>query len=166
MTSTVPVLNVSSTSNDWRGVALSNFVLSPFVFDDKLFASIEGFIQGIKFREDDPRRARAFGLSGWDAKRLGDQADRSGAYWKGACLSYGSAQHHRLIEAAIRARIAQSPGLQAALLSTAGMTLVHDTGQPEAPTTSLPASVFCRILTDVRNELLEAQQRSETTNRG
>jgi predicted NAD-dependent protein-ADP-ribosyltransferase YbiA (DUF1768 family) len=148
-------LNVSSTSNDWRGLALSNFGLSPFVLDGILFASVEGFIQGIKFREDDPQREVAFISSGWPAKHLGDAADRSGAYWDGACLPYGSPEHHRLIERAIRARIAQSKGLQAALKSTIGLTLIHDTGVgKESPTTSFPASEFCRILMDMREELL------------
>src|SRR5262245_20701331 len=48
--------NISSTAADWRGLALSNFGLSPFVLDGKVFASIEGFVQGIKFPEGDPRR--------------------------------------------------------------------------------------------------------------
>jgi hypothetical protein len=34
-------LNISSTSTDWRGLALSNFGLSPFVLDGMLFASVE-----------------------------------------------------------------------------------------------------------------------------
>ena len=149
------VLNVSSTSEDWRGLALSNFGLSPFVLGDMLFASVEGFIQGIKFREDDPRRGQAFTSSGWDAKNLGDQADGSGAYWNGQCLSYGSPQHRQLIGYAIRARIMQSAGLQRALITTRGMTITHKVGEhSESPTTSLPASVFCNILTDLRNELL------------
>lgn len=154
MTHTPTVLNISSTSADWRGLALSNFRLSPFVINDMLFASVEGFIQGIKFPENDPRRLQAFHLSGWDAKHLGDQADRSGAYWEGQCLPYGSTQHHQLIEGAIRARIAQSIGLQRVLLSTAGSVLVHDTGRPESQTTSLPAAVFCRILTAIREDLV------------
>jgi predicted NAD-dependent protein-ADP-ribosyltransferase YbiA (DUF1768 family) len=148
-------INISSTSRDWRGLALSNFGLSPFVLDGMLFASVEGFIQGIKFPEGDPRRAAAFIASGWEAKRLGDTADRSGAYWGGVSQVYGSPDHHRLIERAMRARIAQSLGLQEALRSTAGATLIHDTGSGrESPTTSLPAAVFCRILTEIRTELL------------
>ena len=155
MDTTEKTLNISSTSTDWRGVALSNFGLSPFVLEGMLFASIEGFIQGIKFPEGDPKRELAFMSSGWPAKHLGDTADRSGAYWAGDCLTYGSPEHHRLIEQAIRARIEQSKGLQAALVSTADFTLVHDTGAAgESPTTSLPAVVFCRILTTLRKELL------------
>ncbi|HLU20259.1 MAG TPA: hypothetical protein VKZ66_09900 [Pusillimonas sp.] len=146
-------LNISITSQDWRGVALSNFLLSPFTLDGILFASIEGFIQGIKFPESDPRRDRAFVLHGWDAKNLGAEADRSGAYWQGERLEYGSARHHALIERAIRARVAQNAGLAQVLLSTVGSKLVHETGEAESPTTSLPATVFCRILEQVRHEL-------------
>jgi len=151
-------VNISATSGDWRGVALSNFGLSPFVFHGMLFASVEGFIQGIKFPEGDLRRQQAFHLSGWDAKKMGDQADRSGAYWAGERLPYGSARHHELITQAIQARIRQSPGLSEALLSTAVAVLVHETGQPESPTTSLPATVFCRALTELRDELASKQR--------
>src|SRR5699024_5290361 len=114
-----------------------NFELSPFVFNGILFASVEGFIQGIKFPENDQRRLQAFHLSGWDAKYLGDQADRSYVHWEGRFLGYGTTQHHQLIEDAIRARIAQSIGLQKVLLFTSGTILVHDTGRPESQTTSL-----------------------------
>jgi predicted NAD-dependent protein-ADP-ribosyltransferase YbiA (DUF1768 family) len=156
------VINVSSTSTDWRGLALSNFGLSPFVLDGTLFASVEGFIQGIKFPEGDTRRAAAFVSSGWPAKRIGDTADRSGAYWGGVRLTYGSADHHRLIERAMRARIAQSAGLQEALRSTGDAKLIHDTGGgAESPMTSLPASVFCRILTEIRAELLSDKSRTK-----
>jgi predicted NAD-dependent protein-ADP-ribosyltransferase YbiA (DUF1768 family) len=160
MEPTEKTLNVSSASTDWRGLALSNFGLSPFVLDGMLFASVEGFIQGIKFPEGDPKREAAFASSGWPVKHLGDTADHSGAYWGGVCLPYGSPDHHRLIERAIRARIAQSKGLQETLKSTADTILIHDTGASAAsPTTSLPASVFCRILTEIRAELLAGAKR-------
>lgn len=149
-------LNISATSDDWRGVALSNFVLSPFVFGGRLFASIEGFIQGIKFPESDARRERAFTLSAWDAKNLGGEASLEGVYWAGERLPYGSAPHHELIAAAIRARIQQSEGLRQALISTRGQALVHETGAPDSPRTSLPTPVFCRIMNELRDELLRA----------
>lgn len=154
MASDARSLNISAVSDDWRGVALSNFVLSPFVLDGRLFASVEGFIQGIKFPEHDPRRERAFTLSAWDAKKLGGEASLDGVYWQGERLPYGAERHHGLIEAAIRARILQSEGLRQALISTRGLTLVHETGAPDSPKTSLPTPVFCRIMNDLRDELL------------
>lgn len=149
-------LNISATSSDWRGVALSNFCLSPFVFDGVLLASVEGFIQGIKFRPGHALREEAFVSSGFDAKKFDSFADRSGAFWQGRRFDYGSAQHHKLIERAIRARIAQNVGLQAVLITTGHVVLVHETGAPEPPTTSLPATVFCAILTAIREYLLVA----------
>lgn len=146
-------VNIASTSNDWRGRALSNFALSPFIFEDMLFASVEGFIQGIKFAEADPRRLQAFRLAGWDAKQIGAQADRRGAYWGGQCLGFGEEPHQQLIAAAIRARMAQSVGLQRVLLSTGDAVIVHDTGVPESPATSLPGATFCQLMTAIRAEL-------------
>ena len=132
MSSSPPAVNISANASDWRGQALSNFCLSPFVLDGALYASIEGFIQGIKFPEGDPVRAAAFQASGWDAKRLGDDARRDAVHWQGARIAYGSPEHHRLIERAIRARVSQSTGLRQALASTAGAAIAHETGAPES----------------------------------
>lgn len=148
-----PYVNISSTSEDWRGRALANFSLSLFVFKGTLFASIEGFIQGMKFPESDSRRMQAFYLAGWAAKRLGEQTGRRGVYWEGQCLAHGSKPHQQLIEVVIRARVAQSTGLQKVLLSTEDVVIIHDTGQSESPTISLPGVDFCRVMTDIRDEL-------------
>lgn len=149
----LPEINISALSDDWRGVALSNFCLSPFVLDGVLLASVEGFIQGIKFPPGSPLREQGFTAFGQDAKALSAQADSSGAYWDGKRCDYGSPEHHHLIERAIRARIAQNGGLQAVLRTTAGATIVHRTGMPESPATSLPADIFCAMLTRIRSEL-------------
>ncbi|MBR8653351.1 hypothetical protein KDH83_08540 [Achromobacter sp. Marseille-Q0513] len=161
MSSSLSVVNISANASDWRGQALSNFCLSPFVLDGALYASIEGFIQGIKFPEGDPVRAAAFQASGWDAKHLGDGARRDAVHWQDARIAYGSAEHHRLIERAIRARVSQSTGLRQALASTAGAAIAHETGAPESPATSLPATVFCRILETLREDILAGTLREE-----
>lgn len=149
-----PSINIAFTSDDWRGVALSNFALSPFVLDGILLASVEGFIQGIKFPEGHPSRERAFVSAGWDAKEFGRGADRSGAYWGGGRADYGSFEHHRFIERALRARFAQNEGLRHVLRSTAGLAIRHEPGGgPEPAVTSLPAVEFCRIVTEIRDEL-------------
>lgn len=146
--------NISSTAPDWRGQALSNFVLSPFVLDGQLLASVEGFIQGIKFAPHDARRVAIFETFGMQAKQAGAQAERRVVWWQDQELAYGSAAHHALIGRAIRARILQSEGLTTALASTRGHALVHLTPEPESPATSLPATVFCAILTQLREEIL------------
>lgn len=146
-------INISSISDDWRGVALSNFTMSPFVLGDILMASVEGFIQGIKFPPGHDLRDEAFVSSGWKAKNIGASADREGAYWDGRRFDYGSPDHHRTIATAIRARFAQNKGLQAVLLATKGAEIVHETGMEELPTTSLPTKVFLEVMNEIRREL-------------
>ena len=151
--STDAYLNVNSASSDWRACALANYPLFPFILDDVLLASVEGFIQGIKFPDTHPSRGRAFLAHAHAAKQCGERAERISVWWKDKVLAYGSDAHHALIARAIRAKFYYNQGAQLALRATEGMELKHDIG-PELPTTSLPASVFCRILTDLRDELL------------
>jgi len=117
-------------------------------------ASVEGFVQGIKFPPGTADRAEAFLAHGWEAKHFGDKADRAFAWWNGEQVAYGSDAHHRMIGRAIRAKFAQNGGLQLALRATDGLRLTHSIGV-ELPTTSLPASVFCAILNELRDELLK-----------
>lgn len=145
-------LNISSQSDDWRARRLSNFSTDPFVIDDEEIASVEGFIQGTKFPEGHPTRQQAFQAAGVKAKRLGKEVERKFVWWKGKAITYGSTEHHQLIERAIRAKFEQNPEAKKALLATKGMILTHDLGSPEPPNTSLPATVFCDILTRIREE--------------
>lgn len=144
-------INVSFTSDDWRGVALSNFSLSPFEFEGRLLASVEGFIQGIKFPPGHASREQAFASSAWDAKACGQGADKRFAYWGDAQFEFGADAHHGLVERALRARFAQNEGLRRVLASTQGLDILHLTGESEPERTSMPAALFCRILSDIRD---------------
>lgn len=133
---------------------LSNFPALAFVLDGVELVSTEGFIQGIKFPEGDPRRGQAFGMSGGKAERMARGAEGRFVWWQGAEIAYGSSEHHALIERAIRAKFNQQASAMEMLLATEGMELIHDLGTPESATTSLPARVFCDILTRIREERL------------
>lgn len=143
-------LNVSSQSPDWRGRFLSNFWPSFFVLDGEEFSSVEGFIQGIKFPEGDLNRVAAFRSVMGEAKKLGKKAERKYVWWKGERLLYGSTEHLALIERAIHAKFDQNREFRYALQETKDMRLVHQI--PERKDTSLPAKLFCRILTYLRRE--------------
>lgn len=153
------ILNIGSESDDWRAKRLSNFSPDPFVLDGVRLASVEGFIQGTKFPENDPCRKRAFQSVGREAKRFGRDAERKFVWWQGQTILYGSREHHHLIERAIRAKFEQNLEALKALIATKEMTLTHDLGHPEPPNTSLPAKVFCDILTRIREEHLSTQAR-------
>lgn len=154
----MPVLNIGSKSDDWRARRLSNFSADAFLLDGEKMASVEGFIQGTKFPEGHPTRQQAFKSVGVEAKRMSKKAERKFVWWKGRAISYGSSEHYKLIERAIRAKFEQNTTAMDALLATRGMMLTHDLGHPDPPNTSLPARVFCDILTRIREETLQARK--------
>ena len=146
--------NIHSESRDPASRLLSNFAARPFELSGRWFASVEGFIQGIKLREYDKLRYRAFASTGSIAKAIGEGIRPHIVVFHGkrrSVATYGSVEHHDLIAWAIGAKFDQNTDCMAALLSTKGLTLTHDTGTPESPDTSLPANVFCGILTEIRN---------------
>lgn len=153
MSNAEPILNVNAASSDWRAYALANFPLFPFILDGLVLASVEGFIQGIKFPDGDATREAAFLSHSLSAKQMGERAERVSVWWNGQSFPYGSGGHHRQIARAIRAKLFFNEGTRLALRATDGLKLVHDLG-PESPNTSLPSAVFCHILTELRDELL------------
>lgn len=154
-------INISSGSGDWVERRLSNFSKDKFVIDGIEMASVEGFVQGIKFPEfprEDTRRDIAFRLAGFAAKRIGDEAREFGyefVWWRGKAIKYGSVEHFKLNERAIRAKFEQNPEAMAALLSTKGKKITHELGGEENPRTCLPKKAFCDILTRIREEKLK-----------
>jgi len=153
----MPILNIGSKSDDWRARRLSNFSNDPFILDGERIASVEGFIQGTKFPEGHPIRQQAFQSVGVEAKRLGKEAERKLVWWKGQAIAYGSTRHRQLIERAIRAKFEQNNEAMKALLASEKMMLTHDLGEPDPPNASLPAKVFCNILTKIREEAIQAR---------
>lgn len=143
-------LNVISTSLDWRAYCLSNFSAFPFTLDGTNYVSVEGFIQGIKYPCDHPSRIEAFNSYGNVAKQIGQKADRKFIWYDGKKISFGSLEHYRLIEKAIRAKCTQNAGAAIALQATKKLVLVHDTGKQDSSNTSLPHEIFCDILTRIR----------------
>lgn len=159
-------LNVTSNSPDWRAARLSNFSADPFELDRQKFASVEGFIQGIKFHYDDDRRLHAFELTGMKAKKIGRLAKRDRVWWDGMEIIYGSMFHHSVIARAIAAKFEQNRGALAALIATRGLTLTHNTGTPEPADTCLPATIFCTILTNIRQDALKKLPKVDIVNYG
>lgn len=152
MTTDAQILNITAGSDDLRARELSNFQRRRFVLDGVTLASVEGFVQGIKYPPGHPDRAEVFTLANIKAKQKSPGKSPPCVWWNGEEIAYGSKEHHALIERAIRASFEQNPIALALLYSTKGMTLTHDLGHPESPHTCLPAKVFCEILTRLRDE--------------
>jgi predicted NAD-dependent protein-ADP-ribosyltransferase YbiA (DUF1768 family) len=144
--------NITSGSRNANSRLLSNFAARPFRYGETMMASVEGFIQGIKYPYRHEGRERAFAASGPYAKSLSPSDSQPYVWWSGAKIVYGTQQHHEVIAGAIRAKFEQNPDCRNALMATGTRTLMHDTGTPESPHTSLPAHVFCGILKHLRRE--------------
>lgn len=152
---------------------LSNFAATPFTFNGKRYASLEGFWQAMLYPEsdDDPRaklpgmkwphtREQVTQMTAFDAKRAGDAAERnmekSGIGWasfEGRRFLYRSAEkgeHYRLIVAATRQKVRQNPEVERVLLATGDLKLLPDHKQEAgAP----PEWRYFEILTEIRGEL-------------
>jgi hypothetical protein len=145
-------LNVISNSPDEIGRQLSNFAERRFVMDDRVYASIEGWYQGLKWPEA-AQRAEAAKLSGKQAKNAAKGAPKSATFvYEGRTYAFGSEEHHALVKIAIRASLAQNPEVKAAFVATRPRPIVHNLGRKERPGASLPATKFARILEEIREE--------------
>jgi predicted NAD-dependent protein-ADP-ribosyltransferase YbiA (DUF1768 family) len=144
-------INAAYKSDDPRGRAMSNLSHHPFVLDGVWCGSVEGFIQGIKFAPDDPRRGATLKLQGVPAWKMRTQAQGGFIWWNGEQIAYRSQKHSELIRRAIEAKFAQNLDAFEALLATRGLTIIHETGHLESPTTTLTAVAYCAILTTIRD---------------
>jgi predicted NAD-dependent protein-ADP-ribosyltransferase YbiA (DUF1768 family) len=152
---------------------LSNLAATPFVFQGKRYASLEGFWQMMLYPENssDPR-AKAQGIqwihtrdevaqmAGFEAKDAGTLAETNmrtiGIDWvtfENKRVEYRSktkAAHYRLIVAAMRAKMEQNPKVREILMATGDLALLPD-HFPEAD--SPPEWLYFQIWTEIRAEL-------------
>ena len=147
-------LNVYSRSDEEIGRLLSNFAHTPFTLDGVTYASIEGFYVALKFLDED-KRARMATLYGPVAKNIGKKSTLVTTCYRGEWFELGSETHHALIKRAIRAKLEAHPEMARAFVATRPRPIVHETGRPDPVGARFPAAVFCRILTELREELAE-----------
>lgn len=147
------VLNIHSRSRDWRARTLSPLWNRPFKFKNKMFGSFEGFFNGIKYLEDDPKREYVFASCLGEAQRYGTLVESEYAWWCGKKMPLGSPEHLSLVRAAHRASILDGDRRKFALLATETLRLTHKTETPPDP--HYPPEVFCADLMELRAELLD-----------
>ena len=152
---------------------LSNFAATPFTFDGKRYASVEGFWQMMLYPEGpaDPRaqapgvvwphtRDEVARMIAFAAKDAGAAAEANmrklrldWVTFEGRRMLYRShipGEHYRLIVAAMRAKLAQNPKVREILLATGNLVLRPDhIEEPDAP----PEWHYYRIWMKVRAEL-------------
>lgn len=138
----------------WPSAALSNFTPHPFIIDGVECASMEGFLQSLKFKEPD-MQIEVCKLVGKAAKFKGKKKKwwrTQTLYWQGQEFKRDSQEYQDLLDRAFDA-LAQNTGFQKALLATGKATLTHSIGKSKETETVLTKQEFCSRLTKIRSNL-------------
>ena len=136
------------------GDALSNFAPHPFVIDGVECASMEGFLQSLKFSNPDMQR-EVCKLVGKAAKFKGKPKKwyrTQTLYWMGKEYKRDSEEYQELLDRAYDA-LSQNTGFQRALLATGNATLTHSIGKNKQSETVLTVKEFISRLYKIRARL-------------
>lgn len=143
-------INVSSRATDPAIRLISNFAHTPFELDGELYASVEGFWQGLKFKSESTRREIAQ-LHGDAARRAGGGAPDSEAFeYRGHTVGVGTADHRDLMFRACWEKFRQHDAARAALMATRERPLQH---RMRRDSRSIPGVVMADIWMRIRTKL-------------
>lgn len=146
-------MDISST-NKYPSASLSNFSPHPFVIDGVECASMEGFLQSLKFKNPEMQKYICT-LVGKAAKRSGSKKNwqrLQTLYWQGVEYKRKSPEYQELLDRAFLA-ISENDSFQRALLATQGAVLTHSIGKNKEAETVLTEREFCSRLMRIRREL-------------
>ena len=134
--------------------SLSNFAPHPFVIDGVECASMEGFLQSLKFKNPEMQKS-VCQLVGIKAKMKGKHKTwwkTQTLYWQGVEYKRDSEEYQELLDRAY-AELAKNEGFANALLATGNARLTHSIGKTDIRHTVLTQREFCSRLTKIRAEL-------------
>jgi len=132
--------------------ALSNFAPHPFVLDGIQIASMEGFLQSLKFSNPEMQK-HVCTLVGRvaKAKGRGKNWQRTGKlYWNGQEIDRFSDDYQQLLNRAFEALYTQNEAARKALLASGDAVLEHSIGKENPKDTVLTRSEFCSRLMRLR----------------
>lgn len=135
--------------------ALSNFAPHRFIFDDVECASMEGFLQSLKFKSPEMQK-EVCKLVGRAAKFKGKNKNwrvTQTLYWKGKEYKRDSDEYQELLDNVYNALFEQSESFRNALKATGNSSITHSIGKNKINETVLTQSEFCSRLIKLRNLL-------------
>lgn len=135
--------------------ALSNFSPHPFVLDGINIASMEGFLQSLKFSNPD-MQIEVCRLVGKKAKfkGKGKKWQRTGTlWWRGKEIDRFSQEYQDLLDHAYEAMFTQCDSARRALLASGDAIFTHSIGKNKETDTILTTQEFCSRLTKIRTKL-------------
>ena len=137
---------------------LSNFHPHAFTINGIACASMEGFLQSLKFENPD-MQAQVCTLVGKKAKFKGKKKkwwrDQT-LYWRGTPIKRDSKEYQELLDRTFDA-LSENTSFQRALLATNNATLTHSIGKNKISETVLTRQEFCQRLTKIRKRLQDAK---------
>lgn len=142
------------SGNGYPSAALSNFAPHPFKIDGIQCNSMEGFLQSLKFKDEEMQKAVCL-LVGKAAKFRGKNKNwqkTQTLYWKGQEIKRDSQEYQDLLDRAYEA-LSQNTGFQKALLATKDAVLTHSIGRTNPNETVLTRTEFCSRLMKIRERL-------------
>lgn len=133
---------------------LSNFTPHPFEIDGVQCASMEGFLQSLKYKNLEMQEYVCT-LVGKKAKLKGKEKkwyNKQILYWQGIAYPRNSRAYQDLLDRAFEA-LSQNKKFQKALKATGNATLAHSIGEKDPSKTVLTRQEFTNCLVNLRNQL-------------
>ncbi len=154
------------SKGEYPSAALSNFAAYEFMVDGIPCASMEGFLQSLKFVRISKQK-QICRLVGKEAKNAPGRLRNlrwkltQTLYWKGVRYKRDSAEYQKLIARAYDA-LYENAEFRAAIEATQNAELCHSIGGHDSRTTVLTESEFIRQLYRLRSKLHEEGTHDET----
>lgn len=143
------------SGTSYPSATLSNFAPHSFVIDGVECASMEGFLQSLKFSDVEMQK-HVCTLVGKKAKFRGGKKKRwwreQKLYWQGKVIDRHDDEYQELLDRAFDA-LSENSGFRRALLATHNAVLTHSIGKKNASETILTRNEFCSRLTKIRVRL-------------
>jgi predicted NAD-dependent protein-ADP-ribosyltransferase YbiA (DUF1768 family) len=134
--------------------SLSNFARHPFTIDGITCNSMEGFLQSLKFKNQD-MQLYVCSLSGMAAKVKGRNKrwkKHQTLYWLGMPIKRSSLEYQILLDMAFDC-LSTNDSFSKALLSTGECSFTHSIGKNKIQETVLTVNEFCSRLYRIRDRL-------------
>lgn len=141
------------SSKSYPAGTLSNFSPHPFELDGVKCASMEGFLQSLKFKSPEMQE-QICGLVGIAAKRAERKKKwfrTQTLYWRGRELKRDSEAYQVLLNRAYNA-LDENSSFRKALLATGNAVLKHSIGKNKESDTVLTQREFCSRLMHLRDK--------------
>lgn len=142
------------SQNGWPSCALSNFAAHEFVIDGVQCASMEGFLQSLKFSNPDMQKevCKLIGIKAKIAGKGKNWQRRQLLYWQGEAMERRSVKYQKLLDRAYDA-LYENQKFKAALAAAGDATFTHSIGKRKEGETVLTIQEFCSRLNRLRERL-------------